>query len=312
VKRIAACTVLLLAVLAPVAQAARTSIRFRALDTSIGPAVTDTRYAAYPVDAETVRVVDALTGARLDIDHPASCQLAALGGRQVLLNCDKPLATARIVDIETGIVHEPKFDAATDTARNFDRIGSRWIAGTATGDGYTNNDFYVNWRTGERRASNAVGPRSYANLRSASLSQPLCSPLRRPQSGSYDPDHPGLFGDRFDDYDYQRPLGMRTFFDGEQFTLLLDRCGRRTSQAVARRPFASEQLLAGKVTYAKPGAVYAFLPQSGRRFKWAVRDIHRGGERSADVRHTAERIFASVPDLEGSPVWHISIARWPR
>jgi hypothetical protein len=312
VKRIAVCTVLLLAVLAPAAQAARTSIRFRALDTSIGPAVTDTRYAAYPIDSDTVRVVDALTGGRLDIDHPASCQLAALGGGQVLWNCDKPLATARLVDIETGLVRQPQFDPATDTARSFDRIGTRWIAGTATGDGYTNNDFYVNWRTGERRRSSALGARSYASLGSASLARPLCSPLRRPRSGSFDPDHPELFGDPFDDYEYQRPLGMRTFFDGERFSLLLDRCGRRTTQTVTRRPFASEQLLAGKVTYAKPGAVYAYLPQSGRRFKWAVRDIYRSGERSADVRHTAERIFASVPELEGSAVWHISVARWPR
>jgi hypothetical protein len=80
---------------------------------------------------------------------------------------------------------------------------------------------------------------------------------------------------------------------------------------VAQRPFASEQLVAGKITYAKPGAVHAYLPRSGRRYTWKVSAFERRGDRSADVRHTAYRIYASVPALEG-PVWWIWSAPWPR
>jgi hypothetical protein len=314
VNRVAAYAVgaiALLAGLAPQAHAAKTNIRFRAVGTAVGPVVTGERYAAYPLSFDTVRVVDSLTGVRLDVDQPWGCDLAAARGRLVLWSCFTPLAGARVLDIETGIVREPQFDPAADTSRNFTNVGKQWVAGTATGSGYTDTTFYVNWRTGERRPSSAVGARSYADLDSEALARPLCAPLRRPLSGSYDPDHPDLFGDPFDDYQYERPYGLRSLFTGEKFLLALDRCGRRARYPVAQRPFASEQLLAGKVTYAKSGAVHAFLPRSGRRFRWAVSSIERRGERSADVRHTATRIYVSVPALSG-PRWWIYSAPWPR
>lgn len=303
--------VVLLVGLAPQADAAKTNVRFRPVGMAVGPVVTGQRYAAYPLDFDTVRVVDSLTGVRLTIDHPSGCDLAAMSGRLVLWNCFKPRPNARVLDIETGIVREPQFDPSADTARNFTSVGKRWVAGTATGPGYTDASFYVNWRTGERRGTSAVGAGSYPDLDSESLARRLCAPLRRPRSGSYDPDNPDLFGDPFDEYQYERPYGLRRVFDGEQFTLALDSCGRRARHPVTKRPFASEQLVAGKVTYAKPGSVQAFLPRSGRRFTWKVSSIERRGERSADVRHTAYRIYVSVPALSG-PRWWIYSAPWPR
>ncbi|MEA2403466.1 MAG: hypothetical protein QOE08_113 [Thermoleophilaceae bacterium] len=310
-KRIALCTVLLIAAMSSQAEATKTSIRFRTIGTGIGPVVTDQRYAAYPIDSDTVRVIDPLTGGRLDVDQPPDCDLAALGGGQVMWNCSKPLATVRLLDIETGIVREPRIDPATDTSRTFERIGSRWIAGSATGDGYTNNSFYVNWHTGERRATSAVGASSYPDLSRAALALRLCSPLRRPRSGNYDPDTPNLFGDPFDPYQYERPYGLRSFFDGNTFRLEVDSCGKRVPLAIARGPYASEQLLAGKITYARASWLYAVLPRSGRRFRWAVHDIYRAGNPLADVHHTADRIFASVPSMSG-PQWRIAVAFWPR
>lgn len=312
-KRLVGIAVALLAVLYAPAQAAETNVRFKPVGKAAGPAVAGERYAAYPLDLDTVRVIDPVAGDRQDFDHPPECQLAAVGDRHLLWNCSRPLPYARVLDIPSGTVQVPWFATGSEYARSFGAVGRHWLAGTATGPGYTDSSFYVNWRTGERRGSSAVGGGSYADLDSPSLARRLCSPLRRSRSGSYDAGESELYGDPFEGYQYERPFGLRRMFDGRQFFLELDRCGRRARQMVAQRPFASENLLAGKVSYAKPGAVLALLPRSGRTFKWAVRDIDRVGERSADVRHTARRIFVSVPALEiEGPLWRIYSAPWPR
>ena len=310
-KRLVAISVALLAVLCAPAQAAETSVRFKAVGKAVGPAMAGERYAAYPLDLDTVRVIDPVAHDRQDVEHPPECQLAAVGDRHLVWNCFRPLPYARVLDIAAGTVHVPWFATGSEYTRSFGAVGRHWVAGAATGPGYTDSSFYVNWRTGARRGSSAVGAGSYADLDSPSLTRRLCAPLRRPRSGSYDAGESGFYGDPFEGYQYERPFGLRRIFDGQQFFLELDRCGRRAGQVVAQRPFASENLLAGKISYAKPGAVLALLPRSGRTFKWAVRHIDRIGERSADVRHTARRIFVSVPAVEG-PVWRIYSAPWPR
>jgi hypothetical protein len=272
---------------------------------SVVPFVTDGyRYAAYGPDAHTTRIVDTLTGSSFDVPNPDGCSSpTAIGGGQLLWDCNQML------DLATRTVHRPAgLDALSDefTGDTLDVVlisaGSEWLEGQVDGAHGESGFFFLDWRTGERR-DRRLGRAEVANLDSPTLTQRICSPLRRGTQayaiGEGDT-LPGLATAW-----YARPYLVTYDGRSELPNLYLERCGsmRRAKLARSRDVVRDPQLGAGFLTWTsyrggRPRA-FAYFPDGGRKLSLGP----------GIPLHTADRIFVSTARPTG--LWTIRATSRP-
>ncbi len=141
------------------------------------------RWAAWRYGEHKARVFDASSRTVFDVTLPEDCDgpnsgLTAAGGGQLVLWCQDVVGPPHslLLDLSTkaftAIPGAPRCEDASYSA-----IGKRWALVVCSGS-HQPAPYYVNWRTGETGAPNP-GRRSAVSLDTASLSRPLCAPVRR-------------------------------------------------------------------------------------------------------------------------------------
>jgi hypothetical protein len=243
------------------------------------------RFAAYQTSTTSIRIVDTHRRLAHTASMPGSCALVAVGGGHVLAYCADPPGSAPLVFSASDA--RPSTVAGWDAVQARSRqtgaqvsaqaIGSHWLkllASTTT----IPSTWYLNWHTGQL-LDEPASPRLVANLNTLSLTQTLCSPLRRTKRDLQE--QAGLFWP----FQYQRPWSVATTNDGT-FT---QRCGqhqRRRLLCPAGCP--SMQLGSSAVTWATPSAAVLRLLKRARTYTVRV----PGGSVST-AAHTRCTVFAS-------------------
>lgn len=271
-----------------------------------------TRFAAW-TDGGTVTVVDDELGHTRTLSAPACddpatrSELQAVGDGQLLWECAPRTASAYPVlqDAVSGAESRPAFDPhgspfepSSVQALTFTAIGARWIAGQQAGYHY-HSGFYVDRRTGAIREDVTPRRRRALDLDRRSLTQPLCSPLRRsgPRTAAL---RPGGFL-------YASPFGIdRRSVDA----LVLQRCGHRRSVTVSRcrTPCLSVQLTSDVLSWYRGVWERAYLPRQKVRFR-----VRAGHEVLGLVVHTRAALYfvGSDPAFLHHTVWRAALPQRP-
>jgi hypothetical protein len=275
-------------------------------DEPIARVTASPRYAGY-LTSTGVRVIDTRTGVTRDVAPPEErCSFVDVGGGQVLWECG---ARARytggaLTDLQTG---EVRFlpDESGAIRQEVTAVGAHWVSGWRSGNHYTGAPYYQRWRAASASGRSDDSPppeRLYPDLDHPDLARPMCKPLKRPRDPSYS-DTDG--GDEFLPYQYERRFGLHTRLVDHTWHAVLARCGKRKPQRFAAEHWI--ELRSGLITWVTKDKVRGYVPRTGRRFSWPIRDIDPRAV-SADVTHTTTTVLVTTTDRAGND--SLYTARW--
>jgi hypothetical protein len=260
---------------------------------SSGPASAEARYAAYPTPAG-VHLIDTATGVERELTAPAGCRFADVGGRQALWNCPMPgRQEGRVLDLVTDDVRSVPVPESGFGGR-YDSVGRHWVSAVTSGNHYSDARSYVNLQTGmypELSSPLDSDPRVVADLDSPQLVRRLCRPLRRILNASHGGDSTQTIGEPFLPFAFERPYGVRVGKTLAGPRLAVGRCGTRKRRLF--RGTEDVQLHSGLLTWRDGSTVRAFVPRTGRSYRWPLRTIDATAA-SATVTHTAHRVFVTA------------------
>jgi hypothetical protein len=281
------------------ASAAR-SLKFRSLGSAASHVATDgRRYGAVETLEGATRVFDTRLGGAYVARPPAGCRMTGLGGGQLVYHCVDPRSgevVPRLLDLRTGRIRLP---AGLDALRRagadqFLDVGARWLFAIHSEQSGT-QEFYLDWRSGELREDPISSDRQIADLDARSLVRRLCSPLRVREAspGGSNLAIAGVF-------DVEGPWAQRWVEREDGFTLQLQRCGRRNRSIVrcGDRPTTAcfgGQLASGLLSWTAGGRAWVLRYARGTRYRAARAFRPARGFPVVEVRHTARRVFVSVP-----------------
>jgi hypothetical protein len=226
------------------------------------------RFATFD-HGSVVRVVDTRDGRSFFVKVPDNCFHAAVGGGQLLFQCEtspapespyEPRQLPLLYSIKRAAFHwparvetlfgrqgQPSADGSRFQVR-YTGVGRHWIA-LDEATGRTAERYLYEWHGGSwgTRASKERA-RNVIDLDAPEAVTTLCSPLRRDGDALYEP-FPGET-ERFAEYAYAPPFGLGSDF-GDRALIHLARCGSGELRRLSRR--AVERGLTPRVAYWQVG-----------------------------------------------------------
>jgi len=263
-----------------------------------GRTTTDgSRFGARQVAASWLRVFDSATRRSQRVAVPAGCELASVGGGQLLFTCSVGEANRNrppvLFDIQAGTYREgpaPDPPLGLFTTATYDHVGTYWLRRTISRiDPHPAPDVaFLDWRTG-RLIAEATSPHDTDDPDLPDLRRRLCAPLTRRRNQL----NPDFTYPPFAEFEYEEPYGL------DVASATLTRCGQSAARRLCRRCLPA---LGGGVAHwsrvtEKELTVGTEILSTGKRFRWR---IPRSRFDSLRIAHTRERIYVSLGSVVGS------------
>jgi hypothetical protein len=257
------------------------------------------RYAIYKVKGG-LRILSDATGQETTLAVPEGCGFSGMGEATLAFICrgDKSL---RLYDLTAGTWSEVPRNAPVNSLFDPDgvpslTVGKVWIRADGYASCHRCGPYFHHFRrdTGEAGPRDPESARVYDDLDDQRLWTPLCSPLRRPPSPTFDD---------FDDHvRFAAPwmIGrtMVTLEAGHDKSRVTSRrCGSRRETLVTRSPHAHHHAIGARfVTWVEGRYAVAHEIATKRVRRWRIPGPAR---QSVYVSSTRRRVFVDKRDARG-------------